>query len=66
MEQPFADPAWHVSPCAYLVGLLRPVVVEELQLQRFGYRVALVDPRIGYATVRRAVLRFIRKITHTG
>src|SRR6266545_3864137 len=29
LEQPFADPAWMVSPCAYVVGLLHPLVVEE-------------------------------------
>ena len=39
LEQPFADPAWHVSPCAYLVGLLHPLVVEELELARYGYAV---------------------------
>ena len=30
LEQPFADPGWVVSPCAYLVGLLHPLVIEEL------------------------------------
>ena len=24
LEQPFPDPGWRVSPCAYLVGLLAP------------------------------------------
>lgn len=46
LEQPFADPAWLVSPCAYLVGLLHPLVVEELALHRRGYRVHLVDPHL--------------------
>ncbi len=46
LEQPFDDPAWHVSPCAYLVGLLHPLVVEELELARFGYAVELVDPHL--------------------
>ena len=46
LEQPFADPAWHVSPCAYLVGLLHPLVVEELELARYGYAVEVVDPHL--------------------
>lgn len=46
LEQPFADPRWLVSPCAYLVGLLHPLVVQELQLHRRGYRVHLVDPHL--------------------
>ena len=45
-EQPFDDPRWIVSPCAYLVGLLHPVVVEELGLRRRGYRVRVVDPHL--------------------
>lgn len=44
LEQPFGDPAWHVSPCAYLVGLLDPTVIAELDLPRHGYRVHLADP----------------------
>jgi phytoene dehydrogenase-like protein len=46
LEQPFDDPAWLVSPCAYLVGLLHPLVVEELGLRGRGYRVAMVDPHL--------------------
>lgn len=46
LEQPFPDPQWRVSPCAYLVGLLHPLVVEELGLRRHGYRVHLVDPHL--------------------
>jgi phytoene dehydrogenase-like protein len=44
LEQPFPDPRWKVSPCAYLVGLLDPTVIEELELARRGYRVHLADP----------------------
>ena len=29
LERPFPDPAWTVSPCAYAVGLLHPLVVRE-------------------------------------
>lgn len=46
LEQPFDDPRWLVSPCAYLVGLLHPLVVEELDLGSRGYRVHLVDPHL--------------------
>ncbi len=46
LEQPFPDPGWRVSPCAYLVGLLHPAVVDELDLRRWGYRVEVVDPHL--------------------
>jgi phytoene dehydrogenase-like protein len=46
LEEPFPDPAWRVSPCAYLVGLLHPLVVDELDLRRRGYRVEVVDPHL--------------------
>jgi phytoene dehydrogenase-like protein len=46
LERPFADPRFLVSPCAYLVGLLHPLVVDELGLRRHGYRVQLVDPHL--------------------
>ncbi|MGH9016666.1 MAG: phytoene desaturase family protein [Acidimicrobiales bacterium] len=45
-EQPFDDPEWIVSPCAYLVGLLHPLVVDELGLRDRGYRVHVVDPHL--------------------
>ena len=35
MEEPW--PGVHMSPCAYLAGLLHPVVIEELDLPSFGY-----------------------------
>jgi phytoene dehydrogenase-like protein len=46
LETPFADERFVVSPCAYLVGLLHPLVVEELELRRRGYRVHPVDPHL--------------------
>ena len=46
LEQPFTDPGWLVSPCAYLVGLLHPLVVDELDLARHGYRVQRADPHL--------------------
>jgi len=35
LEEPF--PGVRMSPCAYLAGLLHPLVVEELELKRRGY-----------------------------
>lgn len=46
LEQPFPDPGWLISPCAYLVGLLHPTVIAELGLRRRGYRVQVVDPHL--------------------
>lgn len=46
IEEPFDEPGWRVSPCAYLVGLLHPLVVAELRLRDRGYRVHLVDPHL--------------------
>jgi phytoene dehydrogenase-like protein len=44
LEQPFPDPGYLVSPCAYVVGLLDDLVVEELELARHGYSFVVVDP----------------------
>jgi phytoene dehydrogenase-like protein len=44
LERPFADPGFVVSPCAYLVGLLDPRVIEELELARHGYEAIVTDP----------------------
>lgn len=44
LERPFADPGFVVSPCAYLVGLLHPLVIDELGLAARGYRVFPCDP----------------------
>lgn len=46
LEEPFPEPGWFISPCAYLVGLLHPLVVDELDLRRRGYRVSVVDPHL--------------------
>jgi phytoene dehydrogenase-like protein len=46
LERPFDDPAYVISPCAYLVGLLHPLVIDELDLRRRGYRVHPVDPHL--------------------
>jgi phytoene dehydrogenase-like protein len=35
IEEPF--PGVRMSPCAYLAGLLHPLVIEELKLPRFGF-----------------------------
>ena len=44
LERPFADSRFVMSPCAYLVGLLHPLVIGELDLARRGYRPFPVDP----------------------
>jgi phytoene dehydrogenase-like protein len=46
LQQPFSDRRYLVSPCAYAVGLLHPLVVDELDLRRHGYAVHLVDPHL--------------------
>jgi phytoene dehydrogenase-like protein len=44
LERPFPDPGYLISPCAYLVGLLHPLVIDELDLPRRGYQVHTCDP----------------------
>ncbi|MBV9410474.1 MAG: NAD(P)/FAD-dependent oxidoreductase, partial [Acidimicrobiia bacterium] len=46
LETPFDDERWIVSPCAYVVGLLDQLIVDELDLRRHGYRVHPVDPHL--------------------
>jgi phytoene dehydrogenase-like protein len=44
LERPFRDRRFVMSPCAYLVGLLHPLVIAELGLVARGYRAFPVDP----------------------
>lgn len=44
IETPFVDEAYKVSPCAYMVGLLDDLVVQELELVKHGYHVFPADP----------------------
>lgn len=37
---------YRVSPCAYVVGLLHPLVVSELDLARHGFALDLLDPSL--------------------
>ena len=46
LERPFADQRFVISPCAYVVGLLDPLVIHELELERHGYRVVPADPNL--------------------
>jgi phytoene dehydrogenase-like protein len=46
LERPFADPRAVVSPCAYVVGLLDRLVIEELALVRHAFRVTVADPNL--------------------
>jgi phytoene dehydrogenase-like protein len=46
LEQPFPDPRYVISPCAYVVGLLDELVIGELELERHGYRALAADPNL--------------------
>jgi phytoene dehydrogenase-like protein len=46
LDRPFSDPGFLISPCAYVVGLLHPLVVSELQLHRHGFDLVLLDPSL--------------------
>ncbi len=46
LERPFENQRFLVSPCAYVVGLLDGLVIEELDLRRHGYRVTPADPNL--------------------
>ncbi len=51
LEEPW--PGFTISPCAYLAGLLHPLVVEELALHRHGYELIPLRPEDPYLTVPR-------------
>lgn len=44
LEQPFPDKRYVVSPCAYLLGLLDEVVIDELKLRERGLAYVVSDP----------------------
>ncbi len=46
LERPFPDPAYVVSPCAYVIGLLDHKVTSELRLHERGLEVYLADPQL--------------------
>ena len=46
LERPFADRAYEASPCAYLVGLLDPLVIDELGLRARGLKSRVADPEL--------------------
>src|SRR4051794_25595574 len=46
LERPFEDERFVVSPCAYVVGLLDQLVIDELDLRGHGYRVTPADPNL--------------------
>ena len=46
LERPFADERFVVSPCAYVVGLLDDVVIDELALANRGLRYWMADPNL--------------------
>jgi phytoene dehydrogenase-like protein len=46
LERPFEDQRYSVSPCAYVVGLLDELVIEELDLRRRGFECYVADPNL--------------------
>jgi phytoene dehydrogenase-like protein len=46
LERPFSDERYVVSPCAYVVGLLDDLVIDELELRRRGLRYWMADPNL--------------------
>jgi phytoene dehydrogenase-like protein len=46
LERPFDDERFVVSPCAYVVGLLDDVVIDELRLHDRGFKYWMADPNL--------------------
>ena len=46
LERPFSDDRYVVSPCAYVVGLLDQLVIDELDLHKRGLRYWVADPNL--------------------
>lgn len=46
LERPFDDERYVISPCAYVVGLLDQLVIDELELERRGLRYWVADPNL--------------------
>ncbi|HWM11344.1 MAG TPA: NAD(P)/FAD-dependent oxidoreductase, partial [Solirubrobacteraceae bacterium] len=46
LERPFSDERYIVSPCAYVAGLLDPLVISELGLHERGISIRIADPAL--------------------
>ena len=46
LERPFSDERYVVSPCAYVIGMLDPLVIDELGLRGRGIEIRLADPAL--------------------
>jgi len=44
LEEPF--PGFTMSPCAYVVSLLRPEIIRDLELHRYGFDAYVKDPQL--------------------
>src|SRR5579872_4590913 len=44
LEEPF--PGFTISPCAYVVSLLRPEIIHDLELHRYGFDAYVKDPQM--------------------
>jgi phytoene dehydrogenase-like protein len=46
LERPFEDKDFVISPCAYVVGLLDELVIDELDLGKRGFKYWMADPNL--------------------
>jgi phytoene dehydrogenase-like protein len=46
LERPFEDKDFDISPCAYVVGLLDELVIDELDLGKRGFKYWMADPNL--------------------
>lgn len=44
LEEPF--PGFTMSPCAYVVSLLRPEIIRDLELHKYGFDAYVKDPQM--------------------
>ncbi len=56
LEEPF--PGFTMSPCAYVVSLLRPEIIRDLELHRYGFDAYVKDPANVRAVSRMATISF--------
>src|SRR5213083_1660831 len=69
LEEPF--PGFTMSPCAYVVSLLRPEIIRDLELHRYGFDAYVKDPQLSvpypdnnYLSSRASTEKTIEGIRH--
>src|SRR6266480_6299439 len=60
LEEPF--PGFTMSPCAYVVSLLRPEIIRDLELHRYGFDAYVKDPQM-FVPYRDGTYLFFRAST---